>query len=64
MLIFESQNIVKRKMIELRESEHLIKLILNLPEDCYVFYQVNLSTKKKRKVYYTFSSLGWVFEVS
>ena len=64
MLIFKSEKPVKRKMIELRESGHLIKPILNLPEDCFMFYQINLTTQKKRKVYYTFSDLGWVFEIN
>ena len=51
-------------MIELGESGHFIRLILNLPEDCYIFDQINQTSNKKRKVYCTFSNLGYVFEVN
>jgi hypothetical protein len=64
MILFESPFPVKTKMIELNESGHFIRLILNLPEDCYIFDQINQTSNKKRKVYYTFSSLGYVFEVN
>ena len=62
-MIFESEKPVKQS-IQLRESGHLIRTLLTLPEDCFMFYQINLSTQKKRKVYYTFTSLGWVFEMN
>ena len=63
-MIFKSEKPVEMKTLELKESGHLIISLLKIPEDCFMFYQINLSTQKKRKVYYTFSSLGWVFEIN
>ena len=63
-MIFKSEKPVEMKTLELRESGHLIISFLKIPEDCFMFYQINLKTQKKRKVYYTFSSLGWVFEIN